>query len=174
MLRKALLILVVIFISCTSDKKKNEYLIKVHEGFRDEIGVKTGYLNQKGDTIVALGKYYYCYTDTITNYGIVKKINGPYIAINRNDEYLYDVYEFDNGPDLVREGYFRIIIDKKIGYANTSGDIVIDPIYECAFPFNNGKARVSLNCETKKNGEYQMASSNSWIFINTKGEEIKK
>ncbi|NAS32200.1 WG repeat-containing protein [Flavobacteriaceae bacterium R38] len=173
-MKKIIFLLAVLLIACTNQKKKNDYLVKVFEGRFDEISVKTGYINSKKDTVIPFGKYYYCYTDTIINYGIVQEKNGKLIAIDPNENILFEVYNFDNGPDTIKEDRFRIIKNGKIGYANSEGKIVIEPIYKCAFPFSNGKARVAVNCELKKNGEHTMQSSDQWIFINVQGEEVEK
>lgn len=173
-MKKTLFAIIIILAGCTSTKKDNNYLVKIYEGGFDQTGVKTGYKNDKGDTIIPLGKYYYCYTDTIINYGIVQEKSGKLIAINANEEKLFEVYKSNDKPDQIADGLFRIVKDNKIGYANQDGKIVIEPKYQCAFPFNNGKARVSLNCELKSNGKHIMQISDRWIFINKEGQETEK
>lgn len=173
-MKKVIFVFTILLVACAKQKKENDYLIKIHEGIIDKVGVKTGYINSQKDTVIPLGKYYYCYTDTIVNYGIVQEKNGKLIAIDPNENILFEVYKFDNDPDTIKEDRFRIIKDGKIGYADSEGKIIIEPKYKCAFPFSNGKARVAINCELKKNGEHTMQSSDQWIFINTQGEEVKK
>jgi len=135
-----------------------------------------GYKNNKGDTIIPLGKYMQCFTDTFIHFAIVydkKNDASKMIAINRKDEIIFDIYYYDNGPDYISEGLFRIKRNGKIGYANEQGEIVIDPIYECANAFENNKAKVALKCTLTKEGEYTRQDSDAWFFIDRKGNRIK-
>ncbi len=143
-------VLISIFSSACQQSRDN--LIKIVEGDFDEIGAKCGYINALGDTVIPLGKYYYCYTDTLVDYAIVLEKGGSCIAIDKKGNQIFEVFWFDNGPDPVHEGLFRIIKEGKIGYANTDGQIVIKPLYDCAFPFNNGKAKVSIDCSSVFDG----------------------
>jgi hypothetical protein len=125
---------------------------------------KFGYINNQGDTIIKLGKYQYCFTDTFRKIAIVLK-NDKIIAIDRNECELFEVFKVDNGPDYVSDGLFRIIKNNKIGFANVDGKIIIDPQFDCAFPFENGKAKVSKNCKTISDGENSKWESDNWFYI---------
>ena len=143
-------IIFTILISACSSKKDN-YLIKFYEGEFDEIGVPSGYLNSKGDTIIPFGKYYYCYTDTIGDFGmVIENKTGKILGIDQNGTELFQVFKYDNGPDYVKNGLFRIISNGKIGYANPLGKVIIEPNFECAYPFERDLAKVSDNCEIIK------------------------
>lgn len=171
---KFILSIIILFVSIFGygQQIKNDYLIKVFKGEFDEVGVKTGYVNLYGDTVIAMGKYHYCYTDTLRNYAIVLKKSGGCVAIDKNDNELFEVFWSDNGPDNIIEGFFRIIKKGKIGYANKEGKIIIKPQFDCAFPFKNGKAKVSNKCKTVPDGEHQLWESENWYFIDKKGLKI--
>ncbi len=159
--------------SCAcSSKHKNTYLYKIYQGNFDEFGVKTGYVNSDGDTVIAPGKYVYCYSDTLKYYAFVMKISGEIIAIGPNDNELFEVFKYDNGPDYISEGLFRIIKNKKIGYADTTGKIVIKPQYDCAYPFRKGQAKVSNDCVTLTKEEHHLWRSSNWFYIDKKGKKI--
>ncbi|MBK8500785.1 MAG: WG repeat-containing protein [Saprospiraceae bacterium] len=139
-------------------------------------GDSFGYVNQKGETIIPYGRFTQSFTDTIFTYGIVlEQFAGSFdlIGINQQGQRLYEVLWFDNGPDYLEEGVFRILRDGKIGYADTTGRIVIEAQFECAEPFADGKARVSYNCDIVKDGEHTMMKSDSWFDIDKNGEEPK-
>lgn len=141
----------------------------------DTINDEYGYRNLDGEMIIPYGKYGICYTDKFQNYAIVLKKGRGLIAIDRNENELYQVLVFENCPDDFSEGLFRIVIDGKIGYADSiSGKIVIEPKFECARPFQNGIAKVSNHCEERPSGEYKVWVSNSWYFIDKLGVAIKK
>jgi len=167
-------IIITFLISACSSEKDN-YLIKFHEGEFDEIGVPSGYLNSKGDTIIPIGKYYYCYSDTIRNFGmVIEKGTGKIIGINQNAKELFEVFRYDNGPDYVESGLFRIIKNGKIGYANPNGEIIIEPSFDCAYPFKGGFAKVSDNCETIIDGEHSIWKSENWYKITKNGKRAEK
>lgn len=155
--------------SCQENKNaKTEYLLMI----TDTINDRYGYVDQQGDTIIPLGKYTYCFTDTFRTYAIVHKTTGGYFAIDREEKTMCEILNFDNGPDYVEEGLFRIIEKGKIGYADSAtGKIVIKPQYECAYPFENGVAKVSVKCTQTPEGEYTKWESDKWIYIDKKGNE---
>ena len=161
----------ILITSCNTGSE--DYLVKIHNGKADEIGTQTGYVNSKGDTIIPIGKFNYCYTDTIRKFGIVLTKENVPIGIDKKQNKLFEVFWFDNGPDYVSDGLFRIVKDKKIGYADENGNIVITPKFDCAFPFEKGIAKVSTNCQTESDGEHSMWKSESWIYIDKRGKQVK-
>lgn len=89
----------------------------------------------------------------------------------------YPAYQFDNGDDYVEDGMYRIIDENgKIGYADESGRTVITPRFKCAFPFENGKAKVADSGERKEvpgsRGEYHYWESDGWYYIDKTGRKI--
>jgi hypothetical protein len=161
-------IALVTLIACS--KSKN-YLIRVNDK-----NDNYGYVNLKGDTIIPLGKYLQCFTDTFKNYAIVSKRETGFVAIDRSEKVLFNIFPFDNGPDYPSEGLFRIVKAGKIGYADSSFTIKITPQYGCAFPFENGIAKVSIDCKTVPvgpDGEHQAWVSDNWFYINKTGVRVK-
>ncbi|MCV9386184.1 WG repeat-containing protein [Reichenbachiella ulvae] len=151
----------------------DDILYRICEDAICELGTPSGYINSVGDTIIPIGQFYYCYTDTIKNYGIVLDHSGNCKALNNHGEYLYDVKWYDNGPDYLSDGMFRILKDGKIGYANSKGEIAIEPQFKCASQFNEGLAKVSYDCELINGKGHTKMISESWIYINRRGEKIK-
>ena len=104
-----------------------------------EVGVPVCYLNERGDTIVPYGKYRYCQTDTIKKIGFVyenKPKDARIICINDAGKELFYVFKYDNGPDYIQEGLFRIMNeDGLVGFADSLGNVVIKPQFKFAYPF---------------------------------------
>lgn len=74
---------------------------------------------------------------------------------------------FDKGSDHPSEGLIRVF---KIGYAGANAYVlVIEPKFDCAFPFENGKAKVSKQCKTVKDGEHSVWVSGAWQYWDKKG-----
>lgn len=97
--------------------------------------------------------------------------NGKWVIRDSKKKVLYDIFPYDNGPDYPSEGLFRILKDGKIGYADEQTyAIIIIPQFDCAYPFENGKAKVSNNCKTVKDGEYSIWMSDNWQYVDKKGK----
>ncbi len=146
-----------------------------------ETGVPVCYLNERGDTIVPYGKYLFCQTDTIRKIGFAyeNKPKAKIVCIDLKGRKLFNVFKYDNGVDYVREGLFRITDDKGlIGFADTFGNIVIKPQFKFAYPFENGKAKITFSGESKEvpdsNGEKHHWDSSVWFYINRNGKIINK
>ncbi len=167
--KRQVLLTFIIFLLLRCTSYQNDYLL----AFNDTQKNKSGYLNKNGDTIISAGKYLFCFTDTFRNFAVVNKKDIGFVAINRNEEVLYQIFTYDNGPDYATDGLFRIIKDNKIGYADPlTGEIKIKPQFACAFPFEDGKAKVSTNCEIKNEGEHAVWVSNNWFYIDKQGLKL--
>ena len=168
-----LLIFMIFVVLCTLLKctsYRDDYLL----AFNDTISAKSGYLNLNKDTIIRGGEYLFCFTDTFRNFAIVHMKDVGFVAINRKEEVLYQILTYDNGPDYAADGLFRIIKNNKIGYADPlTGEIKIKPQFGCAFPFEDGKAKISIDCEIKIEGEHTSWISNNWFYIDKKGFKLK-
>ena len=139
---------------------------------RAGFGLKSGYVNEKGDTVIPLDRYL-CYTDTFEYYAIVFDIeNNNLIGINKDQKKLFNaVFTMDVEAMPEIEGRLLIVSDNKYGFANHKGEIVIEPKYSCAENFREGKARVSNQCRRSKS-EYYMWESDNWIYIDKCGNEV--
>jgi hypothetical protein len=132
-----------------------------------------GYRNETGKIIIPMGKYLSCFTDTFRSYAIVDKPGEGIVGIDRQGRVLYSIFIFDNGPDEPSDGLFRIKTAGKIGYADSAtGEIVIKPQYACAWPFENGMAKVAAECKTRSDGEHSTWISDHWFFINKNGVRV--
>ncbi len=164
-MKKSIGICIVLFL-CFSCKPNKNMLVLVEDGNNN-----FGYMNSKGDTIIPVGKYSFCLSDTIKEIGFVLSKENGFICIDKKDHFLFQVFNYDNGPDYPSEGLFRIVENGKIGYANLHGKVVIEPQYKCAWPFENGKAKVSYNCNITKKGEYNFWEDGDWFYIYRKGKK---
>lgn len=189
--KKFIIPILLILISCnpkpikleTESKKKysnitndKDTLICISNDGSFEAGSSCGYINKRKDTVIPIGTFDMCFTDSFATFAYVidKELFGDaMVAINRKKEVIFDAYLFDNGPDYIEEGLFRIKRNEKIGFANSKGEVVIEPQFECAYPFESGKAKVALDCETIKEGEYSRSKSSNWFYIDKKGNKIK-
>lgn len=152
------------------------YLVRVFEGEEYEPGQPCGYADPDGEVVIPIGQYGLCWTDTIRNFGIVwdeERTDSEFIGIDRQGRKLYEVYFYDNGPDWPSEGLFRIVRNGKIGYADEDGYVRIEPRYECAGQFEDGKAKVALQCDLIEEGEHTRMESEAWFFIDRTGRRVE-
>jgi hypothetical protein len=130
------------------------------------------YVDQMGKTVIPDGKYLSSFTDTFKTFAIVMDSSGALIGIDQRENLLFEVFMFDNGPDYLEEGLFRVMRNGKMGYANAEGEVVIPCRFECAYPFEGGKARVADTCEVTSEGEYNRWESEAWYFIDKSGNRV--
>lgn len=95
------------------------------------------------------------------------EIDHHWVLVDEQQQVHYEVFFYDNGPDTPSDGLYRIVKEGKIGYADAiTNAIVIAPQYDCAFPFEDGRAKVSNACATVRDGEYEVWESDAWQYIN--------
>lgn len=146
-----------------------------------ETGVPVCFLNEQGDTIVPFGKYKFCQINHVKNlvFAYENKQDARIVCLNGQGKELFYVFQYDNGPDKLREGLFRIMDENGlIGFADFLGNIVIKPQFKFAFPFENGKAKVTLSGESKvvpgSKDEKHHWDSPDWYYIDTNGKILNE
>ncbi len=164
-------------IGCTDQQSKQALLIAHTTEKYLETGVPVCYLNEKGDTVIPFGKYLFCQTDIIRNIGFVyeAKKEDAIVCIDSSGDKLFNVFLCDNGADYLQEGFFRMVNDEGlIGYADSLGNVVIKPQYLYAFPFKDGKAKVTYKGSLKEVshscGEHSYWDSDAWYYIDKQGK----
>lgn len=177
-LNSFILTTIAITIFSCSPKKEDSYWIREC----DSTGINCRYVDSDGIEKIPFGKYYHCYTDTFRNIAFVTGENGKgIVAINRQEEKLFNVFIIDNGPDYIENGAFRIIEKNKMGFADTLGNIIIPTIYDFTTPFNKkGLALVNIGGHSESVDpkdpycEYHTWIGGKWGIINKKGKIIKE
>ncbi len=110
-------------------------------------------------------------TATTTPLTMEQASDGKWVILNGQKTVVYEVFMYDNGPDYASEGLIRVVKNGKIGYADAKTyAIVIEPQFDCAFPFENGKAKVSNQCRTVQEDEYSVWESDAWQYVDKQGK----
>lgn len=170
----------IIFTSCgmksskQNQKRKEKKIDTLYRYTTDkyyEPGSPCGYKDIKGEIIFPEGKYNECFSKYFIEWAAVS-INNRTIGINKDEKELFEIYSYDNSIDYFENGLFRIIKDSLIGFANGNAKIVIPAIYKGAFPFKNGKAKVSFNCQASKKNNIDKKECVTWFYIDKKGNTI--
>lgn len=140
---------------------------------KEDAAESCGYVNQMGEVMIDHGKYSMYFTDTFDKYAIVIKEGEGMVAINKNEDVLYQVFVYDNGPDYPSDGYFRIIQDQKIGYADAqTGEVKISPAYPVAKPFENNYAPICPDCGITTDGDHAVSENGKWGLIDKGGQIV--
>ena len=90
---------------------------------------------------------------------------------------IIGVPSMDNGADTFHNGLVRVIRNKKYGFANRKGQIVIAAHYDGAMNFEQGKSKVCLGCESKcvdHDCENHVFAGGEWFLIDTKGTVVSR
>lgn len=97
------------------------------------------------------------------------------VAYNRKGELLFVPFAFDNGPDPINEGLMRYVKNKKVGFVNREGKVVIPAKYDFVTSFNYGIAGYCDGCvwDDSKDKEHPTLKGGTWVYINNKGESLQ-
>jgi len=160
------LLLVIILLALSKEVvAQNQYWFRIHNPTKDEYA----YVDGNGKIKIPFGRYSICYTDTFKTFAIVIHKKKGFVAINKKEKVLFVIYPFDNGPDEVSSGLFRIIDNGLIGFADTLGNIVIKPRFKSVFPFSENLAAYCEGCITYRMGEHRSWAGGKWGFIDKSG-----
>lgn len=104
-------------------------------------------------------------------------IAGEWTYVNRRGlAIITGVPSVDNGPDEFHDGLVRFVRDKKYGFANRKGEVVIAPRYDGALPFENDRAKVCSGCVNKcldRDCEHHTFSGGQWFIVSKDGVVLK-
>ncbi|MDW3195007.1 MAG: WG repeat-containing protein [Cytophagales bacterium] len=158
-----------------SDTVELEPLIAVTNEEYLQYGSNVAFVNIQGDTIIPFGNFAYFGTDTLNFFANVllhpnDSTYGRWVGIDRNENILFDLVSFDNGPDYFNEGLTRVLRNGKMGYANEKGEVVIPCQYAFAKWFQNGVAEVTFEAKQYRDvDEHLRVESDSWFEIDKQG-----
>lgn len=161
------------------DELEKANLIAITNEENLEYGVDIAFIDRKGDTIIPFGKYAYYGTDSLEYYAnVLEHPNdsswGRQLAIDKDQNVLFDLVMFDNGPEPFHENVTRVLRNGKMGFANKYGQVTIPCIYDYAKWFNNGKAEVSFNAKEYFDwDQHRRVESKEWFEIDKQGRRIK-
>ena len=85
--------------------------------------------------------------------------------IDRDGKPILQPFIYDNGPDYYQEGLARFVANGKMGFHDKALHIVIPARYDHAFPFQNGKALVGMDCSYSRLDEHTTVSCKHWDEI---------
>ena len=116
-----------------------------------------GYLDAKNRLIVS---YQYESASTFIKGTAIVKENGTWKLIDKKNKLLtkLDYEPLKSKRNFLSEGLIIFKKNKKYGFINLKGKVIIEAIYEEVISFNEGLAKVKLN--------------NKYGFINTKGQIV--
>lgn len=162
-----------------SDIISPDTLIAVTDEEYLQYGSRVSYVDLNRDTIIPFGHFAYFGTDTLVHFAnVLEHPNdstwGRQIGIDKNQNILFDIVMFDNGPESFNEGFIRVLRNGKMGFANRFGQIEIPCIYDYAKWFDNGQAEVTFKAkEYLDMEEHRRVESDEWFKIDRQGNKIE-
>src|SRR5690606_4028728 len=128
---------------------------KIVESDGQDALIKYTVVDENNQTLNILDpqKYYTAFYDFDYGHFAIVGIKGSpgWFAIDAHENVLFQVYNTSFGepsPDYLIENKIRIIDNnEKIGFANEKGEIIIEPQFEIATSFYNGKAIIGKKCK---------------------------
>lgn len=136
---------------------------KVTEHITDNYKSIYTLVDEHNKTIRILDSAKYALSFNSDDYGYFavfwKRETRGWSAINADEKVLFEVYNTSIGepsPDYLIENKIRIVnTEDKIGYADEKGSIIIEPQFEIATSFYNGKAIIGENCKKVPWGDHE-------------------
>lgn len=122
-------------VSCKSQLNKEEVWVR----FEDTTKQLYGFKDLQGN-IKVTPQYWDAPTDTFRTIAFVGIEKEGWVCIDKQLNKLFHPYIWDNGIDYFQSGLIRIQEKKKMGFADTTGKIVIPPIYDFVTPFDRNFA----------------------------------
>ncbi|MEI9908780.1 MAG: WG repeat-containing protein [Bacteroidota bacterium] len=93
---------------------------------------------------------------------------------NRSGVFLYRPYNYDNGPDYLKEGLARFVENDKIGFVNRHGKKIIPAQFDYVEEFNLGTAAFCMGCyfNKKEGSEHPPLRGGYFGLINKEGNVL--
>lgn len=81
---------------------------------------------------------------------------------------------YDNGPDYFVEGLARTVRNGEVGFVDEKLELVVPRVWDFAFPFEGGFARVCTGCsiERHEGDEHGGIRGGSWGIIDRQGRVV--
>lgn len=126
------------------------------------------------------------------SYGLALVFDGDdprqgWMYVDRNGRVVVTaVPSADNWADEFSEGFVRTVVNKKYGFADRHGKIVIPAKYDGAFPFEHGHAVLCMGCRETcvmsdrpranldDDCEHHILTGGDWFKINKAGRVVAR
>jgi hypothetical protein len=171
-----LILVVALSASCSKlPTNNNEVWVRFEDATQQLYGFKD--LNGK---VKVSARYWDCPTDTFRTIAFVGIEKEGWVCIDKDLNKLFHPYIWDNSVDRYQSGLIRVQEKGKIGFADTSGQIIIPPIYDAATPFDNnfagfysgGKYVCLENGTSDAQCEHKGWVGGLWGFINKTNDTL--
>jgi hypothetical protein len=162
-----------------AERSNRDSLFAITDGEYLEYGSNVAYVNKEGDTLIPFGKYAYFGTSSFVHFATVMEhpndtTYGRQVGINAEQQILFDIVLYDNGPEFFRDDLLRVLRNGKMGFADRYGKIVIPCKYDYVKWFYDGVVEVSFDAEEYWDRDgHLMVDSDEWFLIDREGNRVK-
>ena len=116
-----------------------------------------------------LEKKYFEKLDFSTNELQTVMVEKYWYYVTKEGKAIETISTKEGEADVFKEGLARTRVNGKIGFFNKTLDIVLEPIYDYAFPFYDGVAEICVGCTEHGEEENRMIEGGSWKSIDRAG-----
>jgi len=116
-----------------------------------------------------LDKKYFDKLDFSTNELQSVRVGKRWFYVRKDGKAMETITTKNGKADVFKEGLARTRVHGKIGFFNKNLDIVLEPIYDFAFPFYDGVAEICVGCTEHGEDDNGMIEGGSWKSIDRKG-----
>ena len=97
------------------------------------------------------------------------KVDKNWYYVRKDGKAIQAITNKNGEADAFKEGLARTRVNGKIGFFNKTLDIVLEPIYDYAFPFYDGVAEICVGCKEHGVEENRMIEGGVWKSIDRAG-----
>jgi hypothetical protein len=97
------------------------------------------------------------------------KVDDSWYYVRKDGKAIQVITNKDGVADSFKEGFARTRVKGKIGFFNKTLDIVLEPIYDYAFPFYDGVAEICVGCIEHGEEDNRMIEGGVWKSIDRAG-----
>jgi len=97
------------------------------------------------------------------------RIKNSWYYVNSSGKAMPVMLDEEGRVDSFKEGFARTRINGKIGFFDKNLDIVLEPIYDYAFPFYNGVAEICIGCKEFSSNGNSLLDGGVWKRIDRRG-----
>ena len=131
---------------------------------------KWGFNDEKGTVMI---KPQFIVANNFLPTGIAAVVDSiGWAYINTEGNVVIRPFIYDNGPDYFSEGLARFTRDDKFGFFDDTGQIIIEPQFDFAFPFSGGLSAICMGCKKRKEDEHTVIEGGKWGYVGKRGEVV--
>ncbi|HHH19658.1 MAG TPA: WG repeat-containing protein, partial [Campylobacterales bacterium] len=97
------------------------------------------------------------------------RLQGQWYYVRQDGKAMPVMLNEEGNVDAFKEGLARTRLNGKVGFFDQSLEMVLEPLYDYAFPFHNGVAEICLGCHELASDDSSLLDGGTWKRIDRTG-----